>query len=77
MKKRFDIERTIKIERQDDKDTIANKFLDFSPETISKLIEQGIYDALYTIYHHKDTDKKVFEIWLTEYMEELKKQNNI
>lgn len=75
LKKRFDIERTIKIERQDDIDTIANKFLDFSPETISKLIEQGIYDALYTIYHHKDTDKKVFEIWLTEYMEELKKEN--
>jgi NTE family protein len=75
LKKRFDIERTIKIQRQDDIDTIANKFLDFSPETISSLIEQGIYDALYTLYHHKDTDKKVFEEWLNKYMEVIKKQN--
>ena len=74
LKKRFDIERTIKVERQDDNDTIANKFLDFSPETISKLIEQGIYDALYAIYDHDDTDKKVFEIWLNGYMKEIKKQ---
>ena len=40
LKKRFDIERTIKIERQDDIDTIANKAFDFSPETISSLIER-------------------------------------
>jgi len=31
LKKRFDIDRTIKIQRRDDIDTIANKFLDFSP----------------------------------------------
>ncbi len=75
LKKRFDIGTTITIQRQDDIDTIANKFLDFSPETIYSLIEQGIYDALYTLYHHKDTDKKVFEGWLNKYMEEIKNQN--
>jgi predicted acylesterase/phospholipase RssA len=75
LKNRFDIERTIKIERRDDKDTIANKALDFSPESISSLIEQGIYDTLNTLYDHKDTDKKVFEEWLNKYMEEIKKQN--
>ena len=42
--------RAIKIERQDDVDTIANKFFDFSPETISKLIEQGVYDALSSFF---------------------------
>jgi len=75
LKKRSDIGRTIKVQRQDDTDTIANKFLDFSPETISSLIEQGIYDALYTLYHHEDTDKQVFYEWLNKYMEEIKKQD--
>jgi NTE family protein len=75
LKKRFDIGTTITIQRQDDIDTIANKFLDFSPETISSLIEQGIYDTLDTLYHDKETDKKFFEEWLNKYMEEIKKQN--
>ncbi len=80
LKKRFDIERTIKIERQDDIDTIANKAFDFSPETISSLIEDGIYDTLNTIYqHHKEwdneSDKKSFPNWLKMYIEEIKKQN--
>lgn len=74
LKKRFDIGKTIKIQRQDDIDTISNKFLDFSPETISSLIEQGIYDCLHTLYRHKDTDKQVFKEWLNNYMEIIKKQ---
>lgn len=80
LQKRFDIETTIKIERQDDKDTIANKAFDFSPETISSLIEDGIYDTLNTIrQHHKEWDnewdKKSFKDWLKTYIEEIKKQN--
>jgi predicted acylesterase/phospholipase RssA len=80
LQKRFDIETTIKIERQDDIDTIANKAFDFSPETISSLIEDGIYDTLNTIYqHHKEwdneSDKKSFPNWLKMYIEEIKKQN--
>ncbi len=74
LKKRFDIGKTIKVQRKDDTDTIANKFLDFSPETISSLIEQGIYDALHTLYRHKDTDKQEFKEWLNNYMEIIKEQ---
>jgi NTE family protein len=76
LKKRFDIGRTIKVRRQDDIDTIANKFLDFSPETISNLIEQGIYDTLNTLYDdHNEGDKKSFKEWLNEYIKEIEKQN--
>jgi hypothetical protein len=80
LQKRFDIETTIKIERQDDVDTIANKAFDFSPETISSLIEDGIYDTLNTIRQHhnewKDEwDRKSFKNWLKTYIEEIKKQN--
>jgi NTE family protein len=80
LRKRFDIETTIKIERRDDIDTIANKAFDFSPETISSLIERGIYDTLNTIYEHhkewdKEWDKKSFPDWLKMYIEEIKKQN--
>jgi NTE family protein len=76
LKKRFDIETTIKIQRQDDIHTIANKALDFSPETISNLIEQGIYDALNNLYQvHKEKDKKLFKEWLNYYIKEIEKQN--
>jgi predicted acylesterase/phospholipase RssA len=76
LKKRFDIGRTIKVQRQDDIDTIANKFLDFSPETISSLIEKGIYDTLNTLYDdHNEGDKKSFKEWLNEYIKEIEKQN--
>jgi NTE family protein len=76
LRKRFDIETTIKIERRDDIDTIANKALDFSPETISSLIEHGIYDTLNTLFlHHTEGDKKSFKDWLKMYFEEIKKQN--
>ncbi len=76
LKKRFDIERTIKIQREDDIHTIANKALDFSPETISNLIEQGIYDTLDNLYQvHKEKDKELFKEWLNKYMEVIEKQN--
>lgn len=76
LKKRFDIEGIIKIQRQDDIHTIANKALDFSPETISNLIDQGIYDTLDNLYQiHKKKDKKLFKEWLNKYMEDIEKQN--
>ena len=80
LRKRFDIETTIKIERQDDIDTIANKAFDFSPETISSLIEHGIYDTLKTIYEHhtewvNEWYKKSFPDWLKLYIKEIKKLN--
>ncbi|HEX7179263.1 MAG TPA: patatin-like phospholipase family protein [Nitrososphaeraceae archaeon] len=76
LRKRFNIEGTIKIERQDDIHTIANKALDFSPETITKLIEQGVYDTLNNLYQvHKGKDKELFKKWLNKYIKEIEKQN--
>jgi predicted acylesterase/phospholipase RssA len=76
LRKRFNIEGTIKIERQDDIHTIANKALDFSPETITKLIEQGVYDTLNNLYQvHKGKDKELFKEWLNKYIKEIEKQN--
>ena len=76
LRKRFNIEGTIKIERQDDIHTIANKALDFSPETISKLIEQGVYDTLNNLYQvRKGKDKELFKEWLNKYIKEIEKQN--
>jgi NTE family protein len=46
LKNRFEINNIMKIERQDDPDTISNKILDFSSTTISNLIECGVKDAL-------------------------------
>lgn len=77
LQKRFAIEKTIEIQRQDDIHTIANKALDFSSGTIIKLIEQGIYDALCKIY--KDQKEKnnaePFMAWLTQYIEVIGKEN--
>jgi NTE family protein len=47
--KRFDITKVIRIERSADRNDIANKWCDFSLETISKLFEQGTIDALKTL----------------------------
>jgi predicted acylesterase/phospholipase RssA len=77
LKKRFNIEKIIEIQRQDDIHTIANKALDFSSETISKLIEQGIYDTLDKIYQEqKENHKKEFFMnWLTQYIKNIEKEN--
>jgi NTE family protein len=82
LRKRFNIQKTIEIQRQDDIDTIANKALDFSPETISHLIEQGIYDTLDKLYQNqkeklKDDKESItkFKKWLGDYILDLEKQN--
>jgi NTE family protein len=49
LKNRFEISSVIKIERQDDEDTISDKALDFSASTVSNLITSGIKDALIEI----------------------------
>jgi len=77
LRKRFDIESTIKIERVDDIHTIANKAFDFSSETIFGLIEQGIYDTLDKLYQEvKDKDKESiieFKKWLISYEKDTNK----
>ena len=82
LQKRFNIEKTIEIQRQDDIDTIANKALDFSSETIEHLIEQGIYDTLDKLYQNqkeklKDDNESItkFKKWLGDYIQDLERQN--
>ena len=55
--KRFDITKVIRIERSVDKDDIANKWCDFSLETISNLFNQGIQDALRTLARNAKISK--------------------
>ena len=45
IKNKFNLEVEFKIERKDDLDTISNKLFDFSHDTISRLIKEGISDA--------------------------------
>ena len=59
LKNRFEISSMIKVERQDDGDTISDKALDFSAPTISNLIASGIKDALIEIIS-KLSEKVIF-----------------
>jgi len=56
IKNRFELKVEFKIERNDDIDTISNKVFDFSSNTITRLIKEGIYDTLhYLVEKHKKT----------------------
>ena len=46
LKKKFDVEEVIKVQRKDDKHTISDKIFDFSSITISNLIREGEKDTL-------------------------------
>lgn len=46
LKKRFDVDEIIKVQRKDDKHTISDKIFDFSSITISNLIREGEKDTL-------------------------------
>ena len=50
LKHRFDLDEKIKIQREDDEDIISDKILDFSYDTIDKLIKKGIDDALDKVF---------------------------
>ena len=56
---RFDITKVIRIERSADKNDIANKWCDFSLETISNLFNQGIEDALKTLAKEVKISKNI------------------
>jgi NTE family protein len=43
---RFEIDEIIRVNRENDADTISNKTFDFSSGTIKLLLEQGYNDAL-------------------------------
>jgi len=54
VEKRFDITKVIRIERSVDRDDIANKWCDFSLDTITTLFNQGIKDAQKTLLMQVD-----------------------
>ena len=43
---RFQIDEIIRVNRENDADTISNKIYDFSSETIKRLLERGYNSAL-------------------------------
>jgi predicted acylesterase/phospholipase RssA len=56
---RFQIDEIIRVNRENDLDTISNKTFDFSSETIKLLLERGYYDALdgFEEYKRSQTSK--------------------
>jgi NTE family protein len=52
LKHRFELDEMLKLQREDDSDTISDKIFDFSHDSIDQLIKKGIDDAL----------RKVFEV---------------
>ncbi|HJS64368.1 MAG TPA: patatin-like phospholipase family protein [Nitrososphaeraceae archaeon] len=76
LQKRFEIKKTIEIQREDDIHTIASKALDFSSATINHLIKQGITDTLDKIYQdQKENDKESFKRWLSGYIKDIENQS--
>ena len=57
LKKIFDVEEVIKVQRKDDKHTISDKIFDFSSITISNLIREGEKDTLNELMKNEITNK--------------------
>ena len=57
IKGRFDLDTGFHLEREDDPNTISNKWFDFSKTTITKLIEDGISQALNKLYENELKDR--------------------
>jgi hypothetical protein len=75
--KRFDITKLVRIERSGDSDDISNKWCDFSSGTISKLLEQGIDDALNTLVKDVKETKGIQAAYdqIDAFINEIKRQN--
>jgi predicted acylesterase/phospholipase RssA len=75
--KRFDITKLVRIERSVDKDDISNKWADFSSGTISKLLKQGIDDALNSLTKDVKKSKGIHAAYdqIDAFINEIKKQN--
>ncbi|HJU85078.1 MAG TPA: hypothetical protein VJ551_01180 [Nitrososphaeraceae archaeon] len=75
--KRFDISKLVRIERSGDKNDISNKWCDFSSGTISKLLEQGIDDALNTLVKDVKETKGIQAAYdqIDAFINEIKRQN--
>ncbi|MGD1837942.1 MAG: hypothetical protein ACPKPY_07775 [Nitrososphaeraceae archaeon] len=57
---------------QDDKNTISDKIFDFSQESVSRLIKDGIHGTLNIIYQ-EENDKGLFKEWLSRFIKEIDK----
>jgi predicted acylesterase/phospholipase RssA len=57
IKGRFDLDTAFHLEREDDPNTISNKWFDFSKTTITKLIEDGRFQALNKLYENELKDR--------------------
>jgi NTE family protein len=75
--KRFDISKLVRIERSGDKNDISNKWCYFSSGTISKLLKQGIKDALNTLVKAVKETKGIQAAndQVDAFINEIKKQN--
>jgi predicted acylesterase/phospholipase RssA len=78
LEKRFDVTEEIMIERKDDVDTISDKIYDFSQESVSRLIKEGICDTLLALSQNEKQKEKIFEFnsWLEKYIEEIKRKKS-
>ena len=77
MDKRFDITKLVRIERSADIDDISNKWADFSSGTISKLLKQGIDDALNSLTKDVKKSKGINAAYgqIDAFIDIVKKQN--
>jgi NTE family protein len=57
LKGRFTINKIVRIDRQDDKNAISNKWADFSAMTINQLINNGYNQATYQLHEEERDDK--------------------
>jgi len=75
--KRFDITKLVRIERSADIDDISNKWADFSSGTISKLLKQGIDDALNSLARDVKKSKDIHAAYdqIDAFINIVKKQN--
>lgn len=65
-----------KIERRDDNDTISNKVFDFSSNTISRLMNQGIHDTLtQLVTKHKESSNDNTREQLEKFINDIKEPN--
>jgi predicted acylesterase/phospholipase RssA len=76
IKNRFNLEVEFKIERRDDNDTISNKVFDFSSNTISRLINEGIHDTLtQLVTKHKESSLDNTREQLEKFINDIKEPN--
>jgi hypothetical protein len=58
IKGRFDLNAAFQLEREDDPNTISNKWFDFSTTTVTKLIEDGRMQALRKLLEQEEKEKE-------------------